>query len=78
MYRHVRASGHKLHFTRPHYLSLIWVTVHRGPPVHRDFTVHGKILNLISGLDSDEELGLLGHHASYLGDCRAIVAPESL
>ena len=41
----------------------------RGTPVRRDITVQRKILNLISGLDSDEELGLLCHHTSYLGDC---------
>lgn len=44
---------------------------HKGPrdsQGQRDLPVHGRILNLISGLDSDEELGLLCHHASYLGD----------
>lgn len=41
----------------------------RGSQVKRDITVQKKILNLISGLDSDEELGLLCHHTSYLGDC---------
>lgn len=39
-----------------------------GSPRPRDVPVHRRVLNLVSGLDSDEELGLLCHHASYLGD----------
>ena len=57
----------QLYFIGPHHLSLMWAP--RGSQVRRDITVQKKILNLISGLDSDEELGLLCHHTSYLGDC---------
>lgn len=80
MYIHLHtcrcAHWHTCVHTRPshthtqlyfHHLSLMWAP--RGSQVRRDTTVQKKILNLISGLDSDEELGLLCHHTSYLGDC---------
>lgn len=52
----------------------------RGTRVRREITVQRKILNLISGLDSDEELGLLCHHTSCLGDCLGLMvgAPSSM
>ena len=40
----------------------------RGSQVHRGAPIHRRILNLIPGLDSDEELGLLYQHTPYLGD----------
>lgn len=48
--------------------------------MRREITVQRKIINLISGLDSDEELGLLCHHTSYLGDCSGLIvgAPSSM
>lgn len=39
-----------------------------GPEAERP--PHGETLDLISGLDADEELALLYHHAPYLGDWR--------